>query len=76
MVEFVETRRIEPNHHAIFIFSMGLIAIIRGCMLWGLKTPAICLYFAGTIEEDDDALVHHWTIQKNARLFLCLQHRD
>ena len=63
MVEFVKARRIQPNHRALFILHVDLIAIIGSFILWGFKTPAICLFFLQANEEDDVLATCDWMIQ-------------
>ena len=45
MVETVWTWRTQWTCRALFIFNVHLIAIFRPWELWGLKSPAICLFF-------------------------------
>ena len=71
MVETAGTRRTQLDHRAIFIFSVGLFAIIGRSALWGLKTPAIYLLFCRFSEEDGDVLIPGWLIQIKCALVLC-----
>ena len=63
MVEFVKARRIQPNHSALFICVVHLIAIFGHAVLWGLKTPANCFCFAGFMKETKDVEALEWMVQ-------------
>ena len=75
MVEFVKAKRIQPNPREQFLIIRGLIAINRASMLWGLKTPAICLFFYRPGEEDEGRGASWLVHSKNNTRFICFQHR-
>ena len=70
MVGFVRMRRTQITCREQFIFIMDLFVIFPFFSLWGLKTPAICLFYTGFSKGDEDVEAWGWVIQTYARDFV------
>ena len=71
MAGFVRSRRTYWHPREIFLLTTRLIAIFPHCGLWGLKTPAIYLFFLQA-QRRRQGRVSVWLDDSKERAFLCL----